>query len=98
MGQTKHGKFYRKLKGARFNSAYKKYYKGSKMNADFDWMFYEETCEKRGKKKYTHVDTILTVYRNLPLPITNTLSNTHNNTIPQVDYYKTNLSTSYCAD
>ena len=50
------------------------------------------------RKKYTHVDTILTVYRNLPLPITNTLSNTHNNTIPQVDYYKTNLSTSYCAD
>ena len=32
------------------------------------------------------------------MPTTYTLSNTHNNPGPHVDYFETNLSTSSCAD
>ena len=44
------------------------------------------------------VDTVVKSIHTLLLPIKNTLSNTYNNPIPQVDCYKTNLLTYSHAD
>ena len=50
------------------------------------------------KRKTKHGDTIVNSIQTLPLPIKNTLSNTHNNPRPQFYCFETNLSTSYRAD
>ena len=44
------------------------------------------------------MDTSVNSIHRLPLPITNTLSNTQNNPRPKVDCFVTNLSISFCAD
>ena len=53
---------------------------------------------KRSTKELKHVDTVVNIIQPLPFPITNSISNTHNNQIPQVDIFATNLSTSSRAD
>ena len=53
---------------------------------------------KKISKRKKHVDNVVNSIQYLLLPIKNTLSNTHNNTGPQVDCFETNLSTCYCAD
>ena len=53
---------------------------------------------KISKKKTKHVDTVVNNIQPLPFPITNPISNTHNNQRPQVDIFATNLSTSSRAD
>ena len=50
------------------------------------------------RKKHKHVDTVVNSIQPLPLPITNTVSNTHNNQIAKVDFFATNLSTFSSAD
>ena len=50
------------------------------------------------KKKHKHFETVFNSIQPIPLPITNKISNTHNNTGSKVDCFATNLSTSSCAD
>ena len=40
----------------------------------------------------------MNIIKPLTLPITNVISNTHNNPRPRVDFFATDLSTSYCPD
>ena len=53
---------------------------------------------KINKKEPKHVDTFVNSIQTLPFPITSTLSNTHNNPRPQVDFFENNLSTYYCSE
>ena len=46
------------------------------------------------KKKSKHVNTVVNSIQPLSFPTTNTISNTHNNKIPQVDFFENNLSKS----
>ena len=45
-----------------------------------------------------HFDTVINSIHTSPFPITNTISNTHNNLRPQVDFFATNLSKSSRVD
>ena len=49
-------------------------------------------------KKTKHVDTFVNIIQILPFPITNAISNTHNNQIPQVHCFAINSSESSCVD
>ena len=49
-------------------------------------------------KNPKHVDTVVNSIQPLPFPITNTISNTHTNQIPEVDCFAANLSRSSRAD
>ena len=49
---------------------------------------------KISKKKAKHVDTVVNSIQPLNFPVSKTLSDLHNNLIPPVDCYRTNLSTS----
>ena len=50
------------------------------------------------RKESKYVDTIVNSIHPLYFLITNSRSNTHNNSIPQFDCFVTNLSKSYCTD
>ena len=54
--------------------------------------------KKEARKNPKHVDTVVNSIQPLPLPITNTISNTYNNQRTHVDGFATNLSNSSCAD
>ena len=47
---------------------------------------------KISRKKPKHVDTVVNSIQTLTFPITNVISNTHNNQIPQVNCFGSNLS------
>ena len=53
---------------------------------------------KRSMKEPKHIYTVVNIIQPLPFPIKNAPSNTDKNTIPQVDYFATNLSTSSHVD
>ena len=49
---------------------------------------------KNKERKIKHVDTVVYSIQPFTLNVVNALPNTHNNTIPQVDYYRKKSSTS----
>ena len=53
---------------------------------------YQGNRGKICKKNLKHIDTVFNIIQPLLLPITKTISNTHNNQRPQVDIFATNLS------
>ena len=82
------------VKGSRCNSKDKTASTGSKTNTDLIEYFPKTLVKKEVIKKTKHIDTVVNSIQPLPLPITNTISNKHNNKGPQVDCFATNLSTS----
>ena len=52
----------------------------------------------KNRKITKHVDTVVNSIQPLSLSIEKTPSNPHKNTIPPVDFYKTNLLASSCAN
>ena len=97
MGRTEHGQISFKLKGDKFTSKDKTAAKGSKTNTDII-EYVTKTRVKNKWEKPKHVDTVVNNIQILLLPITNEISNTHNNQIPQVVCFETNLSKASRAD
>ena len=54
--------------------------------------------DDRTAARTEYLDTVVNSIQPLPLPITNSIYNTQNNKIPQVDIFANNVSTSSFAD